>query len=283
MGFVRDIAGTLIALPLAYAVATNTGLEESAVIAILIQWVVAVLYAIPKQDETFFDLTGAITHATVALAAFFREDAKTWRKAMLTAMVCLWCTRLGSFLFLRIRRDGEDSRFLKIRNNVLRFFGVWTIQGLWVLLTQIAVLINFRHSVSSDDVQSLDIAGAALWVLGFIIEVVADQQKTKFRADSRNKDKFIQEGLWAYSRHPNYCGEIMMWIGVFLVAVHGLPTTFLQGMAAISPAFVTLLLLRVSGVPLLEKKADDKWGSLKSYQDYKKQTSTVLLLPKKSL
>jgi steroid 5-alpha reductase family enzyme len=282
MGFLRNIAGVLVVLPLAYFISTATDLQESAAVAILVQWVVAVLYAVPKQDETFFDLTGAVTHAGVSLLAFARASDKSWRKAMLTAMVWFWCVRLGSFLYLRIRKAGEDTRFVGIRENPVRFFSVWTVQGLWVFLTQIPVLLSLRHSVSSDDVHVLDIAGAALWALGYLVEVLADHQKTKFRDDPRNKGKFIQEGLWYYSRHPNYFGEISMWIGIFLITVHGMPTTFLKLMAAFGPAFVTLLLLKVSGVPLLEKQADERWGKLESYQKYKRETSSLIPLPKKA-
>ncbi|GLE01001.1 hypothetical protein PINS_up009814 [Pythium insidiosum] len=167
---------------------------------------------------------------------------------MLTAMVWLWCVRLGAFLFTRIRKAGEDTRFIDIRHNALRFLSVWNIQGLWVLLTQLSVLLSLNHGSSSNDIHVLDVIGTVVWVVGYVIEVVADRQKTAFREDPRNKGKFIQSGLWRYSRHPNYFGEICMWIGIYLITVHGLPTTFFQAMAAISPVFVTFLLLCVSGV-----------------------------------
>jgi steroid 5-alpha reductase family enzyme len=207
----------------------------------------------------------------------------SWRGSLLAAFVWLWCLRLGAFLFLRISECGEDKRFVDIRVNPLRFFSVWNIQGLWVLLTVLPVLLALAHGAHNPLVSPFDVAGSSLWVVGYLMEVAADYQKTQFRRDERNKGKFIQSGLWSYSRHPNYCGEIMMWVGVFLVTAHTLPTRALQCWAAVSPAFVMLLLFLVSGIPPLEKQAEERWGETKAYQEYKAQTSVLLPMPKRQL
>ncbi|GAB9472787.1 hypothetical protein Gpo141_00009956 [Globisporangium polare] len=285
MGFLRNAAGLFISLPLAYAISLYADLQLYAAVCIGVQWLSA-LYAIPKQDERFFDLTGSITFATVSLLALVLSSSSDkgdfsplWRSVLLTAMVWFWCVRLGSFLYLRIREVGEDTRFAEIRVNPVRFFSVWSIQGLWVFLTVLPVLLSLAHSTQDEHVTVFDVVGTFLWIIGYAVEVVADHQKTLFRRDARNKGKFIKSGLWKYSRHPNYFGEITMWVGIFLIAVHGLPTMLFKGFAALGPLFVTLLLTKVSGIPLLEKQGDERWGDVKAYQEYKKRTSLLLLWP----
>ncbi|KAE8911335.1 hypothetical protein PF005_g12465 [Phytophthora fragariae] len=279
MGFLRDVAGSVIALSLAAVVAFYTDLQLYAAVCVGVQWLSA-LYAVPKQDERYFDLTGSVTYAIVSLLAYAAAGAASWRESLLTALVWLWCVRLGSFLFLRISECGEDKRFKDIRVNPLRFLGVWSIQGLWVLLTVLPVLLTLKHGVHDPQVSLLDLIGVFLWVVGYVMEVSADYQKTQFRRDKRNKGEFIQSGLWYYSRHPNYCGEIMMWVGVFCTSVHTLPSTALKCWAALSPAFVAFLLLFVSGIPLLEQQAEERWGSTKAYKEYKAQTSVLVPMPK---
>ncbi|KAG7392378.1 hypothetical protein PHYPSEUDO_000786 [Phytophthora pseudosyringae] len=280
MGFLRNVAGSAIALSLAALVGHYTELQLYAAVCLGVQWLSA-LYAVPKQDERFFDLTGSITYAVVSLLAYGSSGPVSWRESLLTALVWLWCVRLGSFLFLRISECGEDKRFKDIRVNPLRFLGVWSIQGLWVLLTVLPVLLTLQHGVRDLRVSPLDVAGVSLWALGYVMEVTADYQKTQFRRDESHKGQFIQSGLWYYSRHPNYCGEIMMWIGVYCVSVHTLPTTALKSWAAVSPVFVTFLLMFVSGIPLLEKQAEERWGETKEYKEYKVRTSVLLPMPKR--
>ncbi|KAG6947923.1 hypothetical protein JG688_00015334 [Phytophthora aleatoria] len=282
MGFLRNIAGLVIALLLAALVAHYTELQLYAAVCVGIQWLSA-LHAVPKQDERFFDLTGSVTYAVVSLLAYSASSSVSWRESMLTVLVWLWCLRLGSFLYLRISECGEDKRFKDIRVNPLRFLGDWSIQGLWVLLTVLPVLLTLTRGARDLRVSPLDILGVSLWVIGYVMEVTADYQKTQFRRDESKKGQFIQSGLWYYSRHPNYCGEIMMWVGVFFVSVHTLPTTALKSWAAVSPVFVTFLLVFVSGIPLLEKQAEERWGETKAYQEYKAQTSVLLPMPKRKM
>ncbi|TYZ66166.1 hypothetical protein PybrP1_006749 [[Pythium] brassicae (nom. inval.)] len=280
VGFVRDAAGLVVSSVVAYAVAAYADLQLYAAVCLGAQWLSALLYAVPKQDERFFDLTGSATFAGVSLLALALSGAPLhWRSALLTALVWLWCVRLGAFLYVRIREAGEDTRFQEIRTNPVLFLSVWSIQGLWVLLTLLPVLLSVVRAPHDPHVHALDVVGVALWGLGYALEVLADYQKTQFRRDARNAGKFIQSGLWAYSRHPNYLGEITMWLGIFSIAVHGLPSTGFRALAAAGPAFVTLLLTRVSGIPLLEKQGDERWGKLQAYQEYKARTSVLLLWP----
>ena len=188
----------------------------------------------------------------------------------------VWAARLGSFLFRRVRRSGKDDRFDGIKPSFVRFLNVWTIQGLWVALTIAAALAAITSAVKVD-VDAFAIVGGLVWLAGFAIEAMADHQKNRFRADSSSKGQFIRTGLWAWSRHPNYFGEITLWTGIAIIAF-----PVLQGWqlaTLISPVFVFLLITRVSGVPLLEKKADERWGGQAEYEAYKARTSTLFLRP----
>lgn len=241
-------------------------------LAFLIQWLVF----IPSylfRSEKFFDLTGSLTYISVIVLALCLSSAADARALLVGALVVIWALRLGIFLFTRIRRAGRDDRFDDIKPSFIRFLNVWTIQGLWVTLTLMAALVTTTAEVRRElDIFAL--IGVLVWLLGFSIEAAADLQKTRFSADPANRGKFIRTGLWSRSRHPNYFGEIMLWTGVLIIA---LPV--LEGWswaALISPLFVTLLLTRVSGVPLLEEKADRKWGGQPDYEAYKKRTPVMI-------
>jgi len=241
-------------------------------LAFLIQWLVFIP-AYRRQTEKFFDLTGSLTYISVSTLALFLSAGVDGRAILVWALVVIWAVRLGSFLFGRIKKAGKDDRFDEIKPSFIRFLNVWTIQGLWVTLTMAAALVAIT-TLNRKDLDIFAVLGFLVWVFGFALEVVADSQKSRFRANPDNKGKFIQTGLWSRSRHPNYFGEIMLWIGI---AVITLPV--LQGwqwVALISPVFVTVLLTRVSGVPLLEKKADQKWGGQADYETYKKTTPVLI-------
>ncbi|CEG44430.1 uncharacterized protein PHALS_00797 [Plasmopara halstedii] len=282
MGFAQDLRELLTCMSLVAIVGYLTDLKLYAGVCLGIQWLSAI-YGIPNKTERYFDLTGSTTYATVSMLAYMNSKSESWRATLLTIFVWLWCVRLGLFLYWRICKDGSDRRFAEIIVNPLCFLAAWNIQGLWVFFTLLSVLLSVVHGVRDSEVRVLDIIGTTLWIIGYVIEVTADYQKTRFRLDKRNSDKFISSGLWSYSRHPNYFGEIMMWIGVFLVAVHTLPTFALQCVAAISPTFMTLLIIFRSGIPLLEEDADQRWGHLKAYRLYKAQTSVLVPMPKRQL
>ena len=241
-------------------------------LAFLIQWL-AFIPAFRFQTEKFFDLTGSSTYISVVSIAALLSAGLDARSILLWALVVIWATRLGTFLFRRIRKAGKDDRFDELKPSFIRFLNVWTIQGLWVTFTMAAALI----AITSSNHKPLDIfaiIGLVVWIIGFSIEVAADAQKSRFNANPENKGKFINTGLWSRSRHPNYFGEIVLWIGVAIIAVPVLKGW--QWIAIISPIFVTLLLTRVSGIPLLEKKADQKWGGQEDYEEYKKNTPVLI-------
>jgi steroid 5-alpha reductase family enzyme len=194
---------------------------------------------------------------------------------LLAGIVTIWAVRLSTFLFKRIQDAGEDRRFRDIKPSFVRFLLTWTIQGLWVSLT-IAAALAAITTITRRDLDLFALVGFLVWLFGMVIEVVADRQKSEFRADPQNADKFIKTGLWSWSRHPNYFGEIVLWIGVAIIAIPVLSGW--QLLTLISPIFVAILLTRVSGIPMLEARANEKWGGQTEYEDYK--TSTSVLIPK---
>ncbi len=241
-------------------------------LAYLIQWIVFIPSFL-RQTEKFFDLTGSLTYISVTFLIFFLSPVKDARSFLLLALVLIWAIRLGTFLFRRIHKAGKDDRFDDLKPSFFRFLNVWTIQGLWVSFTAAAAWV----AMASANRVALDVfavAGFLVWVAGFVIEVVADAQKSRFNADPANKGKFIQSGLWSRSRHPNYFGEILLWVGVAVIALPVLQGW--QWVALVSPVFVTVLLTRVSGIPLLEQKADKKWGGQPDYEEYKKKTPVLI-------
>jgi steroid 5-alpha reductase family enzyme len=235
-------------------------------------WIPASLW----RTERFYDLTGSVTFVAVTALALVAApgpdgEASVWR-VMLAAMVVVWAVRLGSFLFIRVRRDGSDGRFDKIKVHPLAFLATWTLQALWVSMTVAAALAAITVADGLGGVWAM--LGVIVWLIGFAIEVVADTQKRRFRADPANAGRFISTGLWSRSRHPNYFGEILLWSGVALMAV---PT--LSGwrwVVLISPVFVWLLLTRVSGVPLLEARAAARFGDDPAYGAYVKHTPVLV-------
>ncbi|MBE0681711.1 MAG: DUF1295 domain-containing protein [Anaerolineales bacterium] len=238
----------------------------------LIQWLVFIP-AFLLQTEKFFDLTGSLTYISVTIIAVFFSAGINGRSILLAFLVVVWAIRLGTFLFTRIRKAGKDDRFDEIKPSFIRFLNVWTIQGLWVALTMGAALAAITAAYRKD-LDWFAVIGFVVWIFGFAIEVAADSQKSRFNANPENKGKFIRTGLWSRSRHPNYFGEIVLWVGIAVIAFPVLQGW--QWVTLISPVFVALLITRVSGVPQLETKADKKWGGQEDYEAYKKRTPVLI-------
>ena len=208
------------------------------------------------RTERFYDLTGTLTYLSVVVLALVGGSGSTL-SILLGVLIAVWAVRLGTFLVLRIRKDGSDGRFDEIKVDPARFLMSWTLQGLWVLLTAGAALAAMT-SASVADPGPVTALGVAIWLAGFAIEATADAQKRAFRRDPGNRGRFITSGLWAWSRHPNYFGEITLWVGIAVIAAPALSGW--QFVTLVSPLFVALLLTRVSGVPLLEARGKRTWG-----------------------
>jgi steroid 5-alpha reductase family enzyme len=254
------------------------GIAAFAICAMLsfgINWLVFI-HAYLRQTERFYDLTGSLTYLTLVSVAVGLRGSLDPRALLLAVLVAAWAVRLGSFLFIRVTRDGGDGRFDEIKPSLPRFAMFWTLQALWVLLTAACALA----ALTSAHTQPLGVfaaLGTALWVAGMAIEVMADEQKRRFRADPGNRERFIQSGIWAWSRHPNYFGEILLWVGIAVIAWPAL--TGWQHATLISPVFVYLLLTRISGIPMLESRGKRRWGDDPAYRDYKKRTPALFPKP----
>jgi steroid 5-alpha reductase family enzyme len=275
------LAGVGIAWAGSQGGATVAGISVFALcvgLAFLIQWLVFIP-AYLTQSERFFDLTGSITYISVTVIAVLLSQVVDGRSLLLLGLVVLWAVRLGTFLFRRIRKAGKDARFDEIKPSFIRFLLTWTLQGLWVTLTLAAALAAIT-TTTRKELGLFALMGFVVWLVGIAFEATADAQKSRFRADPANKGRFIDSGLWAWSRHPNYFGEIVLWIGVAIIALPVLRGW--QWVTLISPVFVTLLLTRVSGVPMLEKRADEKWGGQKDYEAYKARTPVLIPRPRSS-
>lgn len=248
------------------------------ILAFAVNWLVYIPANI-YQTEKYYDLTGSLTYLTVIAIACLFSGPLDARSALVALMVVIWALRLGSFLFRRISADGKDARFDKIKVNPLRFFLTWTLQGTWVALTAASALVIITTETRLP-IDIFAIIGLTMWVAGFAIEIIADNQKSQFRADRKNAGRFITTGLWAWSRHPNYFGEILLWTGI---TVASLPLLVgWQWVTIISPIFVIFLLTKVSGIPMLAKAGQKKWGDEPEYKDYIQRTPKLVPRPPKA-
>ena len=266
-----NILSSIIAfyIPFQIALLTDLPLVKNLILLIFcIQWI-SFIPAFIFQTEKFYDLTGSITYLTTVFTALYITDSGNISDYVIVSCVAIWAIRLGSFLFMRIHKAGEDRRFRDIKPNFTRFFMTWTLQGMWVSMCLLCVLTALS-SYSGIIVNNIFYIGLMIFISGFIIEVLADHQKTVFRKNIDNKDKFISSGLWAYSRHPNYFGEILLWLGIAVMSFSSLEG--FQYFTLISPIFVYILLVYISGIRMLENQANKKWGHLDSYKEYLKKT-----------
>ena len=248
----------------------------SAAICLGIQWLAWIPASLAKS-ERYYDLTGGLTYLTVVgftLWAGSQSESPSARELIVSLLVVIWALRLSSFLYLRIHRTGKDGRFDRLKTSPIRFLVPWTIQGLWVFLTMIVVIVINSQADSAPELGIWDAIGLLIWLLGFSIEVIADNQKSAFNANSENQGKWIDSGLWSYSRHPNYLGEIMLWTGIACFGISCF--SGMERLAWISPIFIYLLLTKISGVPILDRRGLEKWGDQPEYHKYREETPTLL-------
>ena len=248
----------------------------SAAICLGIQWLAWIPASLAKS-ERYYDLTGGLTYLTVVgftLWAGSQSESPSARELIVSLLVVIWALRLSSFLYLRIHRTGKDGRFDRLKTSPIRFLVPWTIQGLWVFLTMIVVIVINSQAESAPELGIWDAIGLLMWLLGFSIEVIADNQKSAFNANSENQGNWIDSGLWSYSRHPNYLGEIMLWTGIACFGISCF--SGMERLAWISPIFIYLLLTKISGVPILDRRGLEKWGVQPEYHNYREETPTLL-------
>ena len=235
---------------------------------LLIHWV-AFVPALIFKTEKFYDLTGSICYAFAAIFVYQQTYGATFSLSLFISIsVLIWTLRLGSFLLKRVLDAGEDKRFRTIKKSPSQFFMTFNLSALWVVICSLCALTAVSNGVF--EVKPIFYIGLLTFILGFSIEVIADNQKTEFRSKSENTDKFITTGLWSFSRHPNYFGEVMLWTGIAIMSY-----PYLEGVqywTLISPIFSFTLIYFVSGVRMLEARANLKWGEDINYQNYVKKT-----------
>ena len=249
---------------------------QAVMLAFLIQWV-AYIPAYIFQTEKFYDLTGSLSYLTVIWFVFFSSNNLSGlniQNLIVVTLISIWAIRLGTFLFGRIHKDGEDKRFRTIKTSASQFFMTWTLQGMWVSICTMCAITAISSS-QGIIANALFYLGLAFFIVGFAIEVVSDQQKSAFRAIPENKEKFITSGLWSKSQHPNYFGEILLWSAIALLSISSLNGT--QYLTLISPIFTYVLLVYISGVRMLDDMGNKKWGHLEEYKEYKRNTPTLFL------
>ena len=237
-----------------------------------VQWI-GLIHARLFETEHYFDLVGSLTYVTVTVFAVQQAIDFGLRQQLIAAAVMIWALRLGPFLFMRIKKAGEDQRFRKIKLSTPRFLLTWTLQGTWVFITAGAALAAIM-TPNTDALGGVFYAGIILWIIGFLVEVIADNQKSRFKADLANEGRFINTGIWSRAQHPNYFGEIVLWTGVAVMAWPSLSESAL--IFLVSPLFVALLLTRISGIPLLRKTAGARWGDDPEYQAYLKEKPVLI-------
>ena len=254
--------------------ATNL-IQHALFIAFIIQWI-AFIPAFIFKTEKFYDLTGSLTYLSVFIYCLIATDSiesLKYSNIIVAGAVIIWAIRLGSFLFMRIHKDGKDKRFDSIKTSYSRFLMTWTLQGMWVFICSSAALVAITSPMGVI-VNNLFWLGLILYIFGFTFEVIADRQKLAFRSESDNKDSFITQGLWARSQHPNYFGEIALWTGITVMSISSF-----KGMgylALFSPIFTYLLLNFISGIRILEARGLEKWGHLDEYNNYRKNTPKLV-------
>ena len=243
----------------------------------LVHWIIFIPSFLAKTEK-FYDITGTLAYLITlylasVLTSYSSGASLEPRTLIIIGIVSFWALRLGIFLFIRVLKVGEDRRFREAKKSFSKYLVWWTMSALWVFLTTanaLTLIINNKKLVN----QPIFYLGLLIWFIGILFEIIADEQKRRFRLNEKNRGKFISSGLWSISRHPNYFGEIILWIGIAIIS---LPTlSGFQYVTLISPLFIYLLLTRISGVNLLEESSDKKWGDLPEYEQYKRETPVLV-------
>ena len=244
---------------------------------LLLSVFIQILFFIPSyllKTERLYDLVGSSTYIVVTTIAYLSVPNKSVTDTILFLFISIWGIRLGTYLFRRILRDNDDVRFEKAKKNFFWFLQYWIGQALWVSITSCAAVIAILKT-EINSINNILILGVLIWVLGFTLEVIADLQKSKFKKKQNTNKTFISTGLWSKSRHPNYFGEITLWVGIYIISFSSFSD--IEFITVISPIFVYILLTRMSGINMLEKIADERYGHLPEYIIYKEETPILFI------
>jgi len=226
------------------------------------------------NDNSIIDVVWGLGFIFIAIYTMSIYGSMEYRQVLITLLTMIWGLRLAIHILVRKKGKGEDFRYRNWRKQwgkyfpIKSYFYIFALQGFLMLI--IALPIILVNTGKGTPATWVDEAGLTVWCFGFVFEVMADWQLSRFKKDPKNKGKIMDKGLWKWSRHPNYFGEIVMWWGIFIIALsspHGV-------YSLISPLLITNLIVFYSGIPLLEKRYKDN-------NDYKKYAKkTPVLVPK---
>ncbi|MGQ0735518.1 MAG: DUF1295 domain-containing protein [Acidobacteriota bacterium] len=245
-------------------------------ISLLIQAAFFAFAATLKTDKVT-DLSYGLSFVLIALVLLAQGHAAETAPLALAMMVIVWGVRLAGYLLFRIVQMGRDARFDGVREDFWRFFRFWLFQGIAVWVIMLPVIVWF---VEPGPWNTLMGVGALIWAVGWLMETVADAQKFAAKRRPGGASRWMDTGLWRYSRHPNYFGELLVWWGLFVFVAGDLRGA--QWLSMAGPLTITFLLLRVTGIPTLEASARRKWGDNPAYQAYRRRTSRLMLWPPKA-
>ncbi|KAL8474708.1 hypothetical protein ACS0TY_031233 [Phlomoides rotata] len=250
-------------------------LALTAIVTVGYQFFFFVITALLRFDKVT-DFAGSTNFVILAILTLVVKGSWHFRQVVLSMLVIMWGLRLGVFLLMRILQWGEDRRFDQMRENLGKLAVFWIFQAVWVWTVSLPVTV-VNASDRKPSLKAQDVIGWIMWSIGIFVEATSDQQKLAFKNSPENRGKWCNAGLWKYSRHPNYFGEIFLWWGIFVAATPGLKNA--EWLVILGPIFLTMLLLFISGLPLLEESADKKYANVPAYWNYKRTTSPLILLP----
>ena len=255
-------------------------LSICAIVTIAMQLVFFLVACTCKFDKVT-DFAGGTNFVVLAVLTLVLAGTYHWRQILVTSLVVAWGLRLSGYLLYRIIKIGEDDRFDDKRSDPVRFAMFWIFQAVWVFTVSLPVIfINAPRSaeyLSPDSFTPMDIIGSILFATGLLCEAVSDQQKFSFRNNPENRGMWCQVGLWKVSRHPNYFGEILVWVGIFIISTS--ICVSVEWVGILSPVFTASILLFLSGIPLLEQKSDQRHKMKEGYLEFKEKTSPLVPLP----
>jgi len=230
------------------------------------------LIAYKSKSDKLTDISYAVSFISIGLFDLLRAKYINLYVIVGVWLVWIWALRIGTYLLMRVIENKKDRRFDGVRENFKKFGMFWLGQAIaaWVLMIPLSFSVGHIATI-----KTLPLVGILIWIIGLSIESLSDYQKSKFKSDPTNKGKWIDSGLWHYSRHPNYFGEILVWISIYTYTFSANTTTE-RLIGLISPVFIALLLILVSGIPPLEQSADKRWGDKPEYKRYKTRTSILI-------
>jgi steroid 5-alpha reductase family enzyme len=247
------------------------------ILSFLIQFVFFIIANTYKTDKGT-DLAYGTGIVVSVIAALYVSPGVQIIRILVVGLVVLWGIRLSLYLFIRIQRMGRDRRFDGIREHTRSFAAFWILQAIAVWIIPLPAVFIISSPVIAGHYDTA-VLGIIITMIGLAIETLADWQKFSFKSAPENRHRFVTTGLWNYSRHPNYFGEMLFWWGIYLVSL-----PYMNGMSyviTVGPLFITFLLLFVSGIPPLERSHLEKYGDDPEYLDYIRKTSILIPLPKR--